>query len=102
MSIFRKIFPKSKPKLHLLNREQKLDFAFYILSRYTPIVSQGNEDISLLKDSKDLIKNSILFMYRELLKEPGKKYIEEKYLTFNNENDYKKYLDSLSIMLIIS
>ena len=99
MSFIKNLFNKPPQKLHLLSLEKKIDKAFEILYQFTPLVEAGIEDIKELKDDKVLIKNSILFLYREIKRQPGKSYILNKYLTLETNDKYEQYLELLSQIL---
>lgn len=100
MSFLKNLFNKPTPELHTLDLNKKLDMAFFIFNQFTPLVTDGIDDIKKLNHSKELIKNSILFIYRELKREPGKSYILGKYLRIKSTDQYDQYLDLLSQMLI--
>lgn len=99
MSFIKNLFNKPPQKLHLLSLEKKIDRAFEILYQFTPLVEAGIEDIKELKDDKILIKNSILFIYREMKRQPGKSYILSKHLTRETDDKYEEYLRLLSQIL---
>lgn len=99
MSFIKKLFNKPPQKLHLLSLEKKIDTAFKILYKFTPLVEAGIEDIKELKDDKLLIKNSILFLYREMKRQPGKSYILNKHLILETNDKYEEYLSLLSQIL---
>jgi len=100
MSFIKKLFYKPQTKLHILPIEQKISFAFDVLDQFTPLVSAGIQDLKKLKHNKELIKNSILYIYRELKIEPGKSFILKKHLNLNSEQKYIEYFDLLSLMLM--
>ena len=99
MTPFKNLFKKSSPKLNLLGLEQKIDFAFDVFYQFTPLVEQGIEDIKELKHSKETIKNSALFIFRELRREPGMTYILNNHLVLDTKEKYDQYINYLVVIL---
>ena len=85
--------------MHLQHPAEKINFALDVLDQFTPLVRDGIEDLNKLKHNKELIKNSILYIYRELKIEPGKSVLKN-HLNFSSEEKYTKYLDALPLMLM--
>ena len=86
--------------LHLLSLKQQTVYAFDVLDSIASLVSDGIEDMDKLEHNKELIKNSILFIYRELKTEPGKSLILNNHLNISSEQKFIEYLDSLSLILM--
>ena len=99
MSFLKNLFNKSTQKLHFLSLEKKIDFALSTLDSFTSLVVAGIQDVKQLKDSKVFIKNSILFLCREMKRQPGRDYILEKHLNLPTKEKYEQYLDLLASML---